>query len=571
MNLYTATARIERDSRIASITLVCALIAAAVFGLRAWQWGIEVRYITLGTCFVSCLVALVLIRLDGRSNMTSLFALSGITVALLGGSYSSGGISSLATIWFLATPLVGGLIGGRFGAITGFVLSAASLTGLMMIENYLGTPPDLMPLETRAIQGRLHQWATLIIISVCVYTYLHVGKATDDELEQHVLALQNEVRTRAEAEREAIAANRTKTDFLANISHELRTPMNGIIGVLGLLERANFSEKEANLVQLGLTSSHSMLSLVNDLLDIAKIESGKFEIEHESFDLAALLDNVMTRTRQLVADKPVTVTYEQRLQSNWVKGDLVRVEQILTNLTSNAAKFTHEGEIAVNVDYSENTLKVSITDTGIGISEEGLDKILMPFVQAESSTTRKYGGTGLGLAITHQLLQLMNGELNTTSEPGMGSCFSFQLPLTPSVELERQHAAPKEKPTTNKHACVLLVEDNPINAELSLTLLEDLELNVDLADNGETALRLVRDKQYDLVLMDCQMPIMDGYEATKKIREILRLEELPIIALTANAMTGDKEKCLAAGMSDYLSKPLDFEQLEQTLEKWLPH
>lgn len=570
MNLYAAKARIERNSRIASITLICALVALAFFGLRAWQWGIEIRYTTLGTAFAACLIALILIRQYGRTNMTSVIALTGIAFALFGGNYSSGGINSLATVWLMVMPLVGGLIGGRFGAMTGFVLSAFSLFGLTWIETHVGTPPDLMPLETRGNQERMHQWATLIIIGVCVYTYLHVGRATDDELEQHVIALQNEVQTRAAAEKEATTANRTKTDFLANISHELRTPMNGIIGVLALLERAELKEKEANLVKLGLTSSHSMLALVNDLLDIAKIESGKFEIEHETFDLAALFENVVARTRQLVAEKPVEVRYENTLQSHWVKGDLVRTEQILTNLTSNAAKFTHQGEIAIQVDYSDNRLKVKVKDSGIGISRNGLKKILIPFVQAESSTTRKYGGTGLGLSITNQLLQLMDGKLSITSDVGKGSCFSFELPLTPTTKVESHGQAQHLTPPSGKQANVLLVEDNAVNAELAMALLEDFDLRLDLAENGEHALKLIRENRYDLVLMDCQMPVMDGYEATKKIREMLRMEALPIIALTANAMVGDREKCLAAGMSDYLSKPLDFEKLEHALGRWLP-
>jgi signal transduction histidine kinase/CheY-like chemotaxis protein len=509
----------------------------------------------------------------GVSRLQTSIFLLGAVAAVYGAAFTSGGLSSFAMAWLLTIPLLGGLVGNRFGAIAGFILSALGMILFIVYQAQYGPPDNLMPGDAGLRQERLHQWATLIIVTICVYAFLTQEKNTDDDLDRHMLALRNEVADRAVAEQEAKDASRAKSEFLANISHELRTPMNGIIGVLGLLDRTNLDERQKHLVEMGASSSKIMLTLVNDLLDIAKIESGKFVIEEKTFNVRELFNNLRERTEQQLIDKPICLVFHCDLECDGLRGDERRLEQVLLNLLSNAIKFTHQGKIHLEVAYNEQTqsLSCAVRDTGIGISPEAQTRIFSPFVQAEASTTRQYGGTGLGLAISKQLLQLMDSDLQLVSTPGQGSTFSFTLSLSPAAEVKLE--MPKERPPAppaRDQATVLLVEDNAVNAELSRTLLEDLELQVHHAENGQEALEMARQNHYRLILMDCQMPVMDGYEATENIRKIPELQQLPIIALTANAMVGDREKCLSVGMNDYLSKPLDFDELEAKLNQWLP-
>lgn len=563
--------RTSRDQRTAIVCLCCILAVCLIFGFRAWQWDILPRITSLGFNVVVSLVAIWLIRRDGITNLSSAIALVGMAVAVAVAAYTSGGISSFATMWVLALPLLGGLIGRQQGALIGFVMSVACFIVLYYLEKNQGSPPNLTPAAFQENQERLHQLAVLLIVGISVYTFFQREKIADTEIDEATAALEAEIQARTIAEQAAKDSNTAKSEFLANISHEIRTPMNGILGVLQLLNREALAEKQQHLVELGLTSSKIMLGLINDLLDIAKIEAGKIEIEHNNFDIRNLLERTHKCTSQQAEDKPIDVTFNYELDQDWVCGDSLRLEQVLNNLVSNAIKFTSQGSIEVNARYSREArqLSVSVIDSGIGIDESALKKIFQPFTQAEASTTRVYGGTGLGLTICTQLIDAMDGKLSVQSEPGKGSCFQFELPMTPVVKIEKP--APKDEKLSlrceNLH--ILLVEDNPINAELSLAMLEDMDLSIDLACNGEEALNMVAANNYQLVLMDCQMPVMDGYEAASNIRNQLNLTDLPIIALTANAMAGDREKCLAAGMNDYLTKPIDPDELERKLDHWL--
>lgn len=573
MSTSTRLARFQRDRRTALVTIACVLATACFFAVRAYQWNVEIRLWTLGTCIFCSLLAIGLIYTRGVSRLQTSIFLLGVVIAVYGAAYTSGGLSSFAMIWLLTIPLLGGLTGNRFGTIAGFILSALGMILFIIYQAQYGPPDNLMPGDAGLQQERLHQWATLIIVTICVYAFLSQERNTDDELDRHILALRNEVADRAVAEQEAIEANRAKSEFLANISHELRTPMNGIIGVLGLLDRTTLDERQKHLVEMGASSSKIMLTLVNDLLDIAKIESGKFVIEEKTFNVRDLFDNLRERTEQQLIDKPISLVFRCDLECDWLRGDERRLEQILLNLLSNAVKFTHEGKIHLEVAYAgqTQTLSCTVKDSGIGISPEAQQRIFTPFVQAEASTTRQYGGTGLGLSISKQLLQLMNSDMKLESAPGQGSTFSFSINLPTATEINLEMTNERSSaPQARGQISVLLVEDNAVNAELSRSLLEDLELQVHHAEDGQEALDMITQNHYQLVLMDCQMPVMDGYVATENIRKILQLQNLPIIALTANAMVGDREKCLDAGMNDYLSKPLDFDELEAKLNQWLP-
>lgn len=409
---------------------------------------------------------------------------------------------------------------------------------------------------------------------------------------------------RAEKER-AEFANQAKSEFLANMSHEIRTPMNAIIGLshLALLSAELSGEQKEYLDKIHYASKQ-LLGILNDILDFSKIEAGKLSIEPQHFELSELIKHTDTLLKPLLMDRPIE--YQWQIPPETPKhyfGDLLRINQILANLTSNAVKFTEQGRILITLScqsaegsapepipsdiaqaYPDATgiiLSISVDDTGIGISREKQAQLFTAFTQADASITRQFGGTGLGLAISKRLCEMMQGDLTVNSNPGVGSCFTATLKLwalstqrysdsPPKPELTALNTLKQPLPTqSNTEAQVLLVEDNSINQMVAGRFLKKIGIQFELAENGEQALEMIRQTNYQLILMDLQMPVMDGLTATNKIREELGLNELPIIAMTANAMQGDRERCLEAGMSDYLSKPIDFAALREKLEHWL--
>ena len=385
------------------------------------------------------------------------------------------------------------------------------------------------------------------------------------------------------AKEAAEAAAKSKSEFLANMSHEIRTPMNGVLGMLHTLQRGALTKDQARQVNIAHRSAESLLGLINDILDFSKVDAGKLELELIDFDLAELFDSYIESVMPQIDEKQLQFCSSiENLKRTWVKGDPGRIRQILSNLVGNAVKFTERGSVTLNsrIQTLDDAIELEcdVVDTGIGISEENLAGLFDVFTQADTSTTRKYGGTGLGLAIVRQLCELMNGELKVTSEKDKGSTFTFRVLMKPTlehnIELD-QEGRRSELRVFNSNSKLLLVEDNLINQEVAKDLLQDLGLVVDVAENGREALECIQsveDGPYDLILMDCQMPQMDGYEATHHIRAGQAGEahrKTPIVALTANAMKGDKEKCLAAGMDDYLSKPIDVHHLSDVLSQYL--
>ncbi|MCP4284299.1 MAG: response regulator [Gammaproteobacteria bacterium] len=483
--------------------------------------------------------------------------------------------NALVAISFLKRTgwvILAGLLRNILLALLLLLIFHATLTrSLLRLINDLAAVDPSQPAEHRVQISSTHQDNELGLLASTVNKLLNSIEESNKNRALAEKARQEANKSRKEAE----VVSQEKSVFLANMSHEIRTPMNGILGATQLLSRADLEPKDHRNVELLINSGKILLRIIDDVLDTSKIMAGKMALNEVVFNLHHMMEMIVLSFESVAREKALSFTfrYDQNLPRNII-GDDLRLQQILNNLLGNAFKFTQDGGVTVKVFPSEETgeVKFVVKDDGIGIPPEKQKDLFQPFTQLENTTTRQFGGTGLGLSISRQLAHLMGGDIQVVSSPGEGSTFTLNLPLLDAKDqsIGNSITCQTEIKAPMPDIEILMVEDNAINQRLLHAFLDELKCRTTIAEDGEQALALLREKRFDLVLMDCQLPKMDGFTACRAFRKLEREQaknsrRTPVIALTAYALSGDRERCLEAGMDDFLTKPVDFDTLQSVI------
>ena len=585
------TAQLMRVRTVSAACLIMLLIGGP-YVYRYAHMGVPLMAWAVAATMVANAVNLWLLARTHSAELCGNIAGLALFVLLVTSNVVSGGFYDPNFAWLYVLPAGAALLLGTRSAVGWTLIVLATTFGFWLLPE-LGHPlPSLIPPEDHAVQSLFNRLSAITALALLVGAFVASSRRAERALHDANRALADEAANRARAEQEARTADRAKSAFLATVSHEIRTPLHASMGTASLLLETDMDEQQDRYVRTIRSSGNALLEIINEILDYTKIEAEGLELDAQDFDLRALVEGVRDLGEPLAHAKQLglALSFSPELPT-WVRGDAGRLRQILLNLLGNAVKFTDEGAVALICTPAPSgpgavRVAVEVRDTGVGMTPDEVSRVFDPFSQADAAVASRRGGTGLGLTISRQLAQLMGGDITVQSSPGRGSCFRVELALHPAQGQPGAVVSSAPPPAfAFGHSLrpqvglgraggplrVLVADDNAMNRELMEQMLDKLDCAADFVSDGAAAVEVQRNGAYDAILMDCQMPGVDGFEATRMIRAAEpETERVPIVALTASAYASDRERALAAGMDDFLSKPFTFNALARVLARRLP-